>query len=83
MGGHGLGGRFTTLEGLLKNVAEKLDNNPFLVSTSYILSIIGYSNTNLATFNVQGDTSRCSLGYIDFKSKVALLAYTLLDEVRG
>ena len=32
MGGHGLGGRFTTLEGLLRNVAEKLENNPFLVS---------------------------------------------------
>ena len=30
MGGHALGGRFTTLEGLLRNVAEKLENNPFL-----------------------------------------------------
>ena len=38
MGGHGLGGRFTTLEGLLRNVAEKLENNPFLVS--YTNSVI-------------------------------------------
>ena len=30
MGGHALGGRFTTLEGLLKNVQDQLENNPFL-----------------------------------------------------
>ena len=30
MGGHALGGRFTTLEGLLRNVADNLENNPFL-----------------------------------------------------
>ena len=40
MGGHGLGGRFTTLEGLLRNVAEKLENNPFLVSVFWKSSFV-------------------------------------------
>ena len=29
MGGYALGGRFTTLEGLLDNVLEQVSNNPF------------------------------------------------------
>ena len=40
MGGHGLGGRFTTLEGLLRNVAEKLENNPFLVRVFWESSFV-------------------------------------------
>ena len=34
MGGHALGGRFTTLEGLLQNVIDKVENNPFLGTAS-------------------------------------------------
>ena len=30
MGGFALGGRFTTLEGLLQNVLEKIENNPMM-----------------------------------------------------
>ena len=30
MGGYALGGRFTTLEGLLDNVIEQINNNPML-----------------------------------------------------
>ena len=30
MGGYALGGRFTTLEGLLDNVFEQVNNNPML-----------------------------------------------------
>ena len=30
MGGYALGGRFTTLEGLLDNVLEQVNNNPML-----------------------------------------------------
>ena len=56
MGGHGLGGRFTTLEGLLRNVAEKLENNPFLVSrtNSVILACV---QKVLRGKHLQGDTS--------------------------
>ena len=34
MGGFALGGRFTTVEGLLNNVQEQLENNPFLGTVS-------------------------------------------------
>merc|ERR1719266_1978568 len=34
MGGYALGGRFTTLEGLLENVMEQVENNPLLGATS-------------------------------------------------
>jgi zinc finger protein len=30
MGGYSLGGRFTTLEGLLSNILDQMENNPFL-----------------------------------------------------
>lgn len=33
MGGFALGGRFTTLEGLMTNVLEQVENNPFLGTT--------------------------------------------------
>ena len=34
MGGYALGGRFTTLEGLLENAMEQVENNPLLGATS-------------------------------------------------
>ena len=33
MGGYSLGGRFTTLEGLLNNIIEQIDNNPLFGAT--------------------------------------------------
>ena len=36
MGGYALGGRFTTLEGLLNNVLEQVDNNPLLGAVSAV-----------------------------------------------
>jgi len=34
VGGGALGGRFTTLEGLLRNVHDQLEDNPFLGTSS-------------------------------------------------
>ena len=36
MGGYALGGRFTTLEGLLNNVLEQVDTNPLWGATTAV-----------------------------------------------
>ena len=78
MGGFALGGRFTTLEGILTNILEQVESNPFLGTTS----IAGDSTTPEAKAKLEEFTEKACFLRNSLQSFPQIWNLTLLIYLR-